>query len=186
VKTNHDNVVQRLRDHVPQALAFLIDEHSDAVSRLVSRILAGAGSKEDAEECVSDVFFQAWHRAHEYDPSQGTVRSWLLMLAKYRALTVRRQLLRHAKQGLEVPDYPGDPVASGVLSRERQEALAACIKQLDPSLRDVIVCRLPVGHGDCRYWRQTGINAQPSGQSIVARAAAHPPTVGSDDRDAGR
>ncbi len=41
----------------------------------------------------------------------------------------------------EVHDPPPDPVLTHVLSRERQEALVECIEQLEPGIRDVVVCR---------------------------------------------
>lgn len=135
-----ENVLLELHNRSPQALAFLMHEYGDAVTALVSRILAGFGTPEDVEECASDVFVEAWNRIREYDDARGTMRTWLLVLAKYRALTRRRQLNRSVELPYEAAPAP-DPVLEQVLSRERQEALVASIEQLEPGLRAVMVCR---------------------------------------------
>ncbi|NMP23151.1 RNA polymerase sigma factor [Sulfobacillus harzensis] len=85
-------------------------------------------------------FVAAWDRVSDYDGTRGTVRTWLLVLAKYQALDRRRQLARR----VDVPPEGtpvADPVLEQVLSRERQEALAASIGQLEPGIQAVMVCR---------------------------------------------
>ncbi|NMP23150.1 hypothetical protein [Sulfobacillus harzensis] len=51
-----ENVLRELHNRSPRALDFLVHEYTPVVSALVSRILAGVGTREDIEECVSDVF----------------------------------------------------------------------------------------------------------------------------------
>ncbi|KHL95069.1 hypothetical protein QW71_14950 [Paenibacillus sp. IHB B 3415] len=82
----------RFRTKDKQALADAIDFYGPDVHRLVQRILAGCGSAEDAEECVSDVFLAAWNNIGRYDPSRASFRTWIFLLAKYKALDLRRKL----------------------------------------------------------------------------------------------
>lgn len=139
---NADNVLERLQHRDPMALSYLMDAYTGAVAALASRILAGVGTAEDVEECVSDTFVTAWNRANDYDTARGTVRTWLLVLAKYVALDARRKLMRHRHPAGEADRQSGgDPVAQQVLSREEQEELVACIQSLDPGVRDVIIRR---------------------------------------------
>jgi hypothetical protein len=74
---------RRFRGGDTQALEEAIGEFGPSMQALVSRVLAGAGSGEDAEECVSDAFLAAWHGIDRYDRSKGSFRTWLLLLAKY-------------------------------------------------------------------------------------------------------
>jgi len=129
------------RDHSPQALSYLINGYTGAVSSVVSRILYEVGTQEDVEECVSDVFIAAWKRAGEYDNTRGTGRTWLLLLAKYQALARRRQIIRKAAPIVQGLHATPDPVLDHVLSRERQEGLVRCIEQLSPTVRAVVVRR---------------------------------------------
>lgn len=93
-RNDHDSLdwPGRFRTKDKQALADAIDFYGPDVHRLVQRILAGCGSAEDAEECVSDVFLAAWINIGRYDPSRASFRTWIFLLAKYKALDLRRKL----------------------------------------------------------------------------------------------
>lgn len=65
------------------ALAELYDRHAARLAALASHILRDAAQ---AEDVVHDVFVEAWHHAHEFDPVRGNVRAWLTVRARSRAL----------------------------------------------------------------------------------------------------
>jgi RNA polymerase sigma-70 factor (ECF subfamily) len=138
--TSH-NVIGQLQRRSPEALAYLIERYTAAVAATVAGILGDVGAKEDIEECVSDVFVEAWTGANHYDPARGTVRTWLTLLAKYRALDRRRHLWRHIRPPEQDLSGEADPVVAQVLSDECQQALVTAIEQLGPGVRDVMVCR---------------------------------------------
>jgi RNA polymerase sigma-70 factor, ECF subfamily len=69
------------------ALASLYDLHAPVMLALAQRIL---GSKNDAEDLVHDVFLEAWRRAADYDPQRGTVRAWLVLRTRSRAIDLRK------------------------------------------------------------------------------------------------
>lgn len=139
-----DNVMDQLKRGDPEALAFLIDQYSPAMQALASHILAGAAGPEDIEECISDVFVRVWNESHKYEPNRGTVRTWLLVLTKYGALNRRREAGRQHQPEL-VEESEIDPVRHEILSRERQEQLAALIAQMDSPIRDVLIRRYLLG-----------------------------------------
>ncbi|MBB6674423.1 sigma-70 family RNA polymerase sigma factor [Cohnella nanjingensis] len=101
---------ERLRSGEPAALAALIDAYGANVYSLIGRVLQGCGNKEDIEECASDVFVSVWHRIREYDASRGSLKTWLLIIAKYRALDCRRSIIREAR--IAPIDWRTEPVAS--------------------------------------------------------------------------
>ncbi|HZK24878.1 MAG TPA: sigma-70 family RNA polymerase sigma factor [Oscillospiraceae bacterium] len=86
-----ENVVLALQAKRPEALEYLINQYGQSVYSLARTILRSAAS-EDVEECVSDIFAAAWQKSKEYDGQKGTIKTWLLMLTKYRALDYRRKL----------------------------------------------------------------------------------------------
>src|SRR3954465_16018107 len=64
-------------------LAALYDRYAPACLAVGRRIL---GDRREAEDLLHDVFLEAWRRAGDYDQGRGTVRAWLLMRIRSRAL----------------------------------------------------------------------------------------------------
>ena len=66
-----------------RAVAELYARHARALYSLAHAILK---SPQEAEDLIHDVFLEAWHRSEDYSEVRGTVRAWLLMRARSRAL----------------------------------------------------------------------------------------------------
>lgn len=65
------------------ALGALYDAYAAAVFGVVRRIVRTAA---EAEDICHDVFVEAWRRAGDYDAARGSVRTWLVLRARSRAL----------------------------------------------------------------------------------------------------
>jgi RNA polymerase sigma-70 factor (ECF subfamily) len=72
-------------------VARLYDRYASTLLAVGQRMLGG---RREAEDLVQDVFLEAWRRADSYDPARGTVRAWLLVRLRSRALDRRRAALR--------------------------------------------------------------------------------------------
>ena len=70
-----------------EALAELYDRYGRTVFGVLYRAL---GSAEPAEEVAQDAFHAAWRRADSYRPDRGSVRTWLLAIARNAAIDWRR------------------------------------------------------------------------------------------------
>ena len=66
-----------------EALAALYDRHAGAMLAVAHRLLRDRG---EAEEILHDVFIEAWKRAGDYDPSRGSVLTWLMLRTRSRCL----------------------------------------------------------------------------------------------------
>src|SRR5438270_4490526 len=86
--------VSRLRSEEPalvaavaqgnrEALGALYDLHAPMLFGLAKRMLGNAAA---AEDLLHDVFLEVWQHAAEYAPDRGSVRSWLLVRTRSRAL----------------------------------------------------------------------------------------------------
>ena len=113
------------------ALAEFYDASSAKVFGLAMKILA---DRTAAEEVTMDVYTQVWRRASTYDTERGTPGSWLMTLAKTRAIDRFRS--SYLERGRQVPldhaaEVPGDRATpeqySAGLERQRlvQEAMAS-------------------------------------------------------------
>ncbi len=66
-----------------EAFAALYDRYAAIMMGVGQRMLSDF---HNAEDLVHDVFLEAWRRAEDYAASRGTVRTWLLMRLRSRAI----------------------------------------------------------------------------------------------------
>jgi RNA polymerase sigma-70 factor, ECF subfamily len=66
-----------------QVLSVLYARHAPVMLSLARRMLS---SSREAEDVVHDVFVEAWEHAGDFDPTRGSVRQWLLVRVRSRAL----------------------------------------------------------------------------------------------------
>jgi RNA polymerase sigma-70 factor (ECF subfamily) len=94
-----------------QALAALYDRYAAGLNGLALRI---TGDAADAEEVLGDVFAQVWRDAGRFDPSRGSVASWLVTITRSRALdTVRARGRRARLAESAAREAPVNPAAMG-------------------------------------------------------------------------
>src|SRR5206468_10013419 len=65
------------------ALAELYDRHAAAVFGASFRLL---GQRLEAEEVVQETFLALWNRAEQFDPALGSLRAWLMTIARNRTI----------------------------------------------------------------------------------------------------
>ena len=76
-------LVQRMARGDKLALSRLYDGYSGLLLGLAIRMMGG---RSEAEDLMHDVFLEAWKRAGDYDPARGTVKAWLCLRIRSRAL----------------------------------------------------------------------------------------------------
>lgn len=96
-----------------------------------------------AEDALQDVFVQIWGRAGQFDSGRGSAWAWLITIARYRAIDLRRRESRLATEPwTEVDDMPGEdesPDSGLALGQRATAALSRCLGALQPRQRDCIV-----------------------------------------------
>jgi RNA polymerase sigma-70 factor, ECF subfamily len=82
-----EELVRAIANGDSRALATLYDRHAPIMLGLARRIVGG---KPEAEDIVHDVFVEAWRRAADYDENRGSVKAWLLLRTRSRAIDFRK------------------------------------------------------------------------------------------------
>ncbi|ERJ17428.1 Sigma factor protein [Salinisphaera shabanensis E1L3A] len=126
-----------------QAFQRLYAATSAQLYALLLRILR---NPERAQDALQDAYIRVWQKADTYAPERGAPLTWLLSIARYRALDV----LRRKRPEVAMPEEP-DMVAtlledeqslSPVEENENQQSLDAirvCLKTLQPQQRDSVL-----------------------------------------------
>ena len=87
---------------------------------LFSQILRILNDRQEAEDCLQEVFLQVWRRARDFDASRGRAFTWLVTIARSRALDRLRasgSRLRLATEAAQLPhDEMGDAAAEAAQS----------------------------------------------------------------------
>jgi RNA polymerase sigma-70 factor (ECF subfamily) len=120
-------------------LAALYDRYAPALLAIGRRIL---GDRREAEDLLHDVFIEVWRQAGDYDESRGSVRGWLLMRMRSRALDRRKSAAISKRADLPAPDAVVDAHgAQGgedpTLGPDRQ-AVRRALEQLPAEQRQVL------------------------------------------------
>jgi RNA polymerase sigma-70 factor (ECF subfamily) len=66
------------------ALGRLYDRYAGPLCGLAEKLLGGG--KREAEDLVHDVFLEVWRQAEDWDPERGSVRAWVFLRLRSRAL----------------------------------------------------------------------------------------------------
>src|SRR5215203_5081274 len=123
-------LLRRMAAGDEQALGLLYDRWNAVVHGVVSRMLR---QPDDVEDVVEEAFWQAWRQASRFDPTRGAVQTWLLTIARSRALDRVRSLRRRREDPLEGEDgesvvqqvAEGDPGLDAEASERRRIVVAA-------------------------------------------------------------
>lgn len=118
------------------AMHTLYARHNVRVYRFILRMVRDTTA---AEDLVSQVFLDVWRSAGQFE-GRAQVSTWLLSIARFKALTALRQR-RHEDieqdDVLEIADDRDTPEAS--LDRSNTSAiLRACIARLSPAHREIV------------------------------------------------
>ena len=106
----------------------LFDTYYNYVYAIVYRCIAGTGTREDAEECVSDVFLEVLSRIG--DISSGSLQAYIGTTARHRALNVCRSLSRRPTDPLPETLPSAQDVAEDAELAAQAKALMTHIKAL--------------------------------------------------------
>jgi RNA polymerase sigma-70 factor, ECF subfamily len=128
-------LVLRMQSGDERALGELYDRWFPIVSGLINRMLKSA---DDAEDVVEEVFWQAWRKADRYTPERGSVQTWLLTIARTRALDRLRATRRLREESIDdttsvaenaasaaAPASASNPLLDVELAERRRLVLAA-------------------------------------------------------------
>ncbi|MCM3454532.1 sigma-70 family RNA polymerase sigma factor [Heyndrickxia oleronia] len=85
------DMLEGLRNKEINALHFLIEKYSRLIYKVIHNVLHSQHDKHVIDEVVNDVFMMVWENADRFDESRGHFQSWLIAIAKYKAIDYKRK-----------------------------------------------------------------------------------------------
>jgi RNA polymerase sigma-70 factor (ECF subfamily) len=121
------------------ALAEAFDRFGRAVYGAALRVV---GDGATAQDVVQDVFVELWSHPGRYDPAAGSLRTYLIVLARHRAVDlVRSELRRIARQERHhrlTPGQPAEAPGDQVLAAAMAAAIRDAVRTLPEGQRRVV------------------------------------------------
>jgi len=134
--TSDEMLLESISEGNRTAMHMLYCRHNVRVYRFILRIVRDATT---AEDLVSQVFLDVWRTASQFQ-GRSQVSTWLLSIARFKALTAMRQRRFEdieQEDVRQIPDEADTPETS--LDRsDTSEILRACVAKLSPAHREII------------------------------------------------
>jgi len=122
-----------------QALAHLYDRYRLILFGLVNRILS---SREEAEDVLQEVFIQVWRRAADFDELRGRPFTWLVTVARSRAIDRLRSLAARERVATASASDPAEAVsdaADDTFRSEQRGVVVSALTQLPDEQKTTLV-----------------------------------------------
>jgi RNA polymerase sigma-70 factor (ECF subfamily) len=135
--TDDSVLVRRIDEGDPDALRTLYERYGGIVFGMTYRLL---GDRQTAEECTQDVFVSVWRTARGFDPDRARVSTWLMSIARNRAIdATRRRAARPVDPYEEVVSVDESPdTAELVSSADEASRVAAAMAELPDVQREAL------------------------------------------------
>lgn len=109
----------------------LYDRHAAAVYGMVRQVLRDPAQSEDVAQ---EVWVEAWRTAARFDAERGSLRAWLVMMARRRAIdrvrSVTAAVAREERATVAGWTPPHDEVSETVQTRLEQQRMRTCLDTL--------------------------------------------------------
>ncbi len=139
------------------ALGELYDRYGRTVFGVLYRRL---GAPEPAEEVAQDAFHAVWRRAGTYRPDRGSVRTWVLAIARNAAIDWRRTKGKRVEREALIDEaaelVEEVRVDDRVIAGLRAERVRAAVAELPPEQRTVLSLAFWSGLSQSEIAERTG------------------------------
>ena len=128
------------------AMEVIINRYSRLLWRVCAAVLSKSGGTQDVEECVADAFVYLWRYPERYDSSRSTLKTFLCMVARSRAMDRYRSLMRSRRAAVGASVlytlciYRLD-ISAQALSAETRQELTAALHTLPEEEQDMLLRR---------------------------------------------
>lgn len=136
---NDERLIRAIAARDEGAMGRIMERYSRLLWSVAAKVLQGVGTEEDLEECVADVFVFLWMHPEKFDPARGSLKSYLAMVARSRALNRCRQLSRHGAVALD--DLPPSQEPAAEMAAAADQTLRDAIDTLREPDREILLRR---------------------------------------------
>ena len=119
-----------------------VNKYTRLLWSTASKVLNGTGCEQDIEEVVADVFIDLWQKPEQYDATRGSLKSFLCLKCRSKAIDRFRKLSGCMLEDLNeetaaaVAGLPADLPDPEIL-----DAVRTAVDTLDEPAREIVIRR---------------------------------------------
>ncbi len=124
----------------------IVNKYSKLLWSVAAGVLEGIGNEQDAEECVADVSIDLWFDPKAFDSSRGSLRTWLCIKCRSKAIDRFRKIMAHITDELSaeiVSDMIGPD--DRVIGKEDMSRLRNAVMGLEEPSKEIMLRRFFAG-----------------------------------------
>lgn len=134
-----ETVIEEIRRGDGSAIDGVMKKYAKLLWRIAGQILH---SDSDLEECVADVFIDLWQHPDRFDPTRGTLKTFLCIAVRSKALDRCRHTKRYTEFSLEDTDLVSDAdLTDELFNSESKKVLSVALQTLAESDRELLFLR---------------------------------------------
>lgn len=137
-----EELAKRLRRKDLQVFDYIMGEYNKLLWLVVGNILEKVGTAEDIEDCISDVYIKLLENPRIYDYTRGSLKSFLVRIAKNTAIDRYRKLTR--TRTVEIHENyldDEDDIIQLMIDRETRDKVLVAVDRLKEPDREILVRR---------------------------------------------
>jgi RNA polymerase sigma-70 factor (ECF subfamily) len=151
-----EELVHAIAQGDEQAFASLYDRYNSTLLGFLLRIL---NSKAEAEDVLQEVFIQVWQQAPAFDETRGRAFSWLMVIARSRALDRIRALNARERTVTKSSRETFEDVADAndeVIRSQESEMVRRALDQIPEAQRSALLLAYFEGLSQSEIAARTG------------------------------
>ena len=145
-----EELLDLLRKAPEKGFKALMVQYSGLVYTVVRRNLPEALCAADAEACAADAFSEFYLDLGKYDPSKGSIKSWLCVIARHNAIDLARRTtavlpLDEEIRTDEEADIDEVSLESDLEESELRRTVLSEVKSLNEPDREILLRKFYLG-----------------------------------------
>ncbi len=138
---NDTKLIQSIKASDEAAIELLMTKYSKLLWKIADDILCQIGSAADIEEIVADVFIYIWQHPDSFNENRSSLKSFLCLLCKSKAIDKFRQLSRKAAENIDLELADTLNLEASIISQEESKAIHSAISSLSEDEQDIFIRR---------------------------------------------
>ncbi len=143
-----------------KGFSLLVDTYSALIYKIVSSVVLPVGTREDAEECVSDAFLAFYNNLEDVDLEIGSIKGYLAVIAKRRAINLYHTLKRAKSTNVPLDEQTDLYDSDGTADYETKAALVKAVKDLGEPDSTIVTRKYILGETAKEIGEYVGLSAE--------------------------